>query len=279
MTADSPHEIAEAHADALESQTDGEDYEAAKERLKAFRDRLIRFEESYGESDPATKELREKVQSAEDEVADLKQKRREPEELERKMLEAATRFMLDDEWLQPGVIEALNRALTGTSHPTLRVQDVELSGREDSDSLDDIDRYDIIDVIRKTAMDKLGETDALERVWRSIEGTTKEEPFRIVAEKCGATTMDVANILDEDIDRKVAENRMNNAVYQLDISPYHRENGMFSLSTGGRYIAVEYAGADGSDEWESADEEAPSDDGQMRLGEEPAAANGGGPDE
>lgn len=278
MTDQTPRKIAEAYAETLKSQADDEEYETARERLDAYRERLERFEDSYGDSDPVTQELRGKVQSAETELSELEQKRHEPEELERKMLEMATGFMLDDEWLHPRVIEALNRALTGTAYPTLRVDDVEMAELEDAESLEDIVRYDIIDVVRKLARDKLNETDDLKNVWQSIEGTTKEEPFRIVAKKGGATTMDVANIIDEDIDRKVAENRLNNSVYQLDISPYHRQDGVFSLSTAGRYIAAKYAHLDDSDGGELTNKDA-SDDGQMRLGEESAVANGGDTDE
>lgn len=278
MTGETPRELAEAYTEALESRADGDEYDDTREHLDALRSRLKRFAESYGDSDPATEELKERVQSAEDEVANLEQQRREPEELERELLESARRFMLDNEWLRPDVIKALNRALVGAPHETLRVDDFELSGPEDAEGLDDVTRFDIIDVIRKLAMDKMGEGDAVESAWQSIEGSTREEPFRIVSRMGSATSKDVMKAVDEDITRKDAKNRLNNAIYHLDINPYYREDGTFSLSTAGRYIAVEYAGAESSDKQGASDEDAGSD-GQTTLEAGAAKAKGRAADE
>lgn len=277
MTGETPQELAEAYTEALESRADGDEYDAAQEHLDALRARLEEFEESYGDSDPATEELREKVHTAEDEVADLKRQRREPEELEGELLEAVRGFMLDDEWLQPDVIGALNRALVGAPHTSLRVDDIELSGPEDAEDLDDLTRFDIIDEIRKLALDKLGEADDIERVWRSIEGTTKEGAFRVVAEAGKADPDDVMESLDEDIERSAARNRLKNAVYELDISLYHREDGTYFLSTAGRYIATEYVGASASDQQEREDV-GRGDEGQTMLGDELTAVKRGGAD-
>lgn len=277
MTEEIPRDLAEAYSEALESQADGNEYDAARENLNALKTRLERFEESYGDSDPATEKLREKVQSAEDEVADLEQQRRKPEEQERELVEAARGFMLDDEWLQPDVIVALNLALVGSPHTTLRVDDFELAEPEDAESLDDVTRFDIIDVVRKLALDKLGEGDEIKSIWQSIQGTTKEGAFRVVVEMGGATSNDVMEAVDEDIDRKVAENRLNNAVYQLDISPYHREDGTFSLSTVGQYIALEYAGAACPDGRQPSDDATVSD-GQTTLDAGATGAKGGDAD-
>lgn len=273
-----PTEIAGAYSEALESQADDGEYEAVQRRLDGLRERLEKFEDTYDDSDPATQELREKVQSAEEEAEELELERQEPEELERELLETVTRFTLDDEWLQSEVIEALNQALIGSPHPTLRVDDIELAEPDDVEDLDELARYDIIDVIRKLALDKLGETDDLKQVWRSIEGTTREAPFRVVAETDNANPDDVVEAMDEDIERSVAGNRLKNAVYQLEISPYHREDGTYSLSTAGCYIAAEYADAENTDERETADGDS-GDDGQTTLVGEATPVDGGEGDE
>jgi hypothetical protein len=280
MTGGTPSELADAYLDALESRADDDELEAARERLDALRERLERFERDYGESDPVTEELREKVQAAQDEVAELEDQRRGTEELEAELLESAGGFALDDEWLRPEVIEALNRALTGSARPTLRVEDVELSGPEDADELEEVLRYDIIDIVRKIALDGLGESAALEQTWRSIEDTTKEGAFRVVAEAGAADPDDVVECIDQDIERDTARNRLKNAVY-LDISPYHREDGTYRLSTAGCYMAAEYAGSapTGDGDAERETNEADADDGQTTLVDGAAAADGGDPDE
>lgn len=275
---ETPPELAEAYAEALETREDGDEYDAAVEHLDALRTRLERFEESYGDSDPATEELREKVQLAEDKVSELEQQRRKPQDLERKLLEAARGFMLDEDWLQPAVIEALNRALTGESDTYLRIDDFELSCPEDAENLDDVARFDIIDVVRKLALDKLGKADDIGSIWQAIEGTTKEDAFRVVANTGRADPDDVVEAVDEDIGRSAARNRLKNAVYNLDISPYHREDGTYSLSTVGRYIVTEYVDASMPGGQES-EEEDQSDDGQTMLGQELVTANGGVADE
>jgi len=274
MTGDTPAEVAETYTEALENQVDTEEFHQAQERLDGLRERLEAFEETYGNSDPATQELKEKVQSAEAKVEELKHERREPEELERELLERATRFMLDDKWLQADVIEALNRALVETPYSTLRVDDIELSEPNDIEELDELTRYDIIDVVRKLVRDKLGESDDIRQVWQSIKGTTKEEPFQVVSETGEASPDDIVNSIDEDIERGVARNRLKSAVYQLDISPYHRENGTYYLSTAGRYIATHYATPSGDGEQEPTAGTAEENE-QMRLNEETIAVDGG----
>lgn len=172
--------------------------------------------------------------------------------------------------------------MVGSPFPTLRVDEVELAGPEDIEDLDELSRYDIIDVIRKLALDKLGETDDLEEVWLSIEGTTKEGAFRVVAESGSANPSDIVSSLDEDIERSAANNRLKNAIYQLDVNPYHREDGTYYLSTAGRYIAVEYAGECSQDKQESADEEVSvdsADNGQTTLLGEATSVEGGEADE
>lgn len=275
---DSPVEIAKAYEEALDTQAADDEYEAALERLNGLKERLERFKENYGDSDPATQELKEKIETAKKNVNELERERSKPEEFEHELLEAAKGFMLDDEWLRSEVIEMLNRALTGSRYPTLRVDDIELSGPEDAKELDEFTRYDMIDIIRKLALDKLGKTDDLEEAWRSIEGTTKEEPFMVVVDTGGADPDDLMEAVDEDIERSVARNRLKSAVYQLDINPYHREDGTYFLSTAGRYLATEYVDNGPPDEEMSADidsDVAPGKDGQTKLVEEiPSAEEG-----
>ena len=210
-------------------------------------------------------------------MEELERERQEPEELKRELLEAATGFILDDEWLQSEVIGALNRALIGSPHPTLRIDDVELAEPEDVESLSELARYDIIDIVRKLSLDKLREADDLKQVWQSIESTTKEAPFRVVAEMDDANPDDIVESIDEDIERSVARNRLKSAVYQLEISPYYRKDGTYSLSMAGRYVAAEYADVERTDEGETANDG--SDDDQTTLVGEAAPADGGETDE
>lgn len=278
MTGEIPSELAEQYIEALESRAGRDEYDSAREHLEALKSRLQEFEESYGDSDPATEELAEKVRSAEQEVSRLEQQGRKPEEVKGDLLEAARGFMLNGEWLEPQVIEALNHALVGACHLSLRVGDIEVARPKDAEELDDVDRFDIIDVVRTLALDKLGEQKDLEEVWRSIEGTAKEEAFEVVAENGAADPDDVLESLEGDLDRSAARNRLKNAVYDSQISPYYRENGTYALSTAGLYMAAEYAGVrqsgDRGQEGGGLDK-----NGQTVLGERLAATNGGEDDE
>jgi len=285
MSDKTPIELAEAYFESLERRTDESEYNDAKERLEGLQERLEKFKDAYGESDQVTEELRQKVQSAEARVEEINQERREPEEIERELLEAATEFVLNEEWLQQESIKALNRVLIGSSDSYLRIEEVEIAGFEDAEDLDELARYDIIDIVRKVALSKLGRSDDIQRVWESIEGTAKEGAFRVVGEKGGASTSDVIEYLDEDIEKGVARNRLKNAVHQLDINPYHRENGTYYLSTVGQYIASEFANTENysrnkskeSDSEESG--ETAENDGQTTLLEETSPSKGGGADE
>lgn len=283
MSGQTPAELAEAYLDALESKSDQEEYGEALNRRDALQERLKRFEESYGGSDPATQELREKVETAENRVEELEEERQEPEVAERELLEAATSFLLNEEWLQPDVIRALNRALTGERRENLLVDDIEFTELADITEIDDVERFDIIDVVRKLVLDKLGETDDIQEVWQSLAGSSREDPFRVVAELGKADPEDVMEAMEEDIERSVARNRLKSAVYQLDVNPYHREDGTYRLSTAGQYIAANYAEIDGSDmesEEGSGDaSEEESTESQTTLVEEATVANGGGSDE
>jgi hypothetical protein len=278
MSGRSPTELADAYLDSLNSQADEEKYEEALGRRDALQERLSRFEQSYGESDPVTKELREKVQSAEARVASIRQDREEPKERARELLEAAKTFSLDDEWLTPNVIAALNFVLTGERRRTLRAEDVEINAPVGDDEVGEVARYDVIDSVRRIVLDKLGESDDLEQVWRSIEDSSKEAAFLLVAERGSAEPDDVVQALEEDVSRSAARNRLKNAVYDSPVSPYHRVSGTYHLSTAGRYIASEYAGQPAAPGDEDGDEvdSAPDDPGQMRLDDGHVAADGGG---
>jgi hypothetical protein len=281
MSKKDPVELADAYLEALESKTDGARYEEARDRRDALQERLGQFEKKYGDSDPATQELREKVEAAGSRVAEIEQERQKPEEAERELLEAATGFMLNDEWLQPVVIKALNRALIGNVSKSLLIEEIEFQSPDDAEVIEDVDRYDVIDVVRGLAMDKLGDSEDARDVWRSIEGSTKEDPFRAVAELGTADTKTVVEMLDEDVDSGTVNNRLRNAVHHLDISPYHRDDGTYQLSTVGKYIAVEYAGVVGTEE-ETRNDEGPSeqgDDGQTTLMNGGGEADGGDADE
>ncbi|MDH5020353.1 hypothetical protein [Halobacterium rubrum] len=240
-------QLAEDYLSALESEVNEEELEGAKERLSEVRERYERFKSDYGESDPATQELGERLQEAEERVKQLEEAQRVPEELREQVLEAATGFTLSEEWLKPEVIEALNQALIGERDSVLVVEETEITGPDEAENLDDLVRFDIIDVVRKLAMDKLGGSEDVADVWGSIAGTTKEHPFRTVAKLGEATPDDVlGRVDDDDLKRETVRNRLKNAT-TLDINPYHRESGTYRLSTTGKYLAKEYAEVEADD--------------------------------
>jgi hypothetical protein len=116
------------------------------------------------------------------------------------------------------------------------------------------------------AKSKLGEGSKVEKTWESIRDSTKEEPFRIVAQsETGMGSEDVVDELEDDVDQSKASTRLRNTVHQTPISPYHRDgNGNYSLSTVGEYIADEYLEIGESEEDTSPEEE---NDGQKKLTE------------
>lgn len=262
--------LAEEYLSAQEQETSPEELEEAKAHLTELQERYERFENDYAESDPATQQLAERISETEERIAELEEAQRIPEELKEQILEEATGFMLTEEWLDPDVIEALNLALIGERDSTLVIEEIEISGPDDVDDLDDITRFDIIDVVRKLALDKLGRTNEIEEVWGSISDTTKEEPFEIVAQLGRATPDEVVEHVDEDdVDRETISNRLRNAT-RLQINPYFREDGVYQLSTAGRHLTQRYAEIS-EDVEESAQQEGES---QATLGQNTAEQGG-----
>ncbi len=262
--------LTEEYLSAQEQETSPEDLEEAKAHLTELQERYERFERDYAESDPATQQLAERISETEERIAELEEAQRIPEELKEQILEEATGFMLTAEWLDPDVIEALNLALIGERDSALIIEEIEISGPEDVDDLDDITRFDIIDVVRKLALDKLERTGEIEEVWGSIADTTKEEPFEIVAQLSRATPDEVVErVDDDDVDRETISNRLRNAT-RLQINPYFREDGVYQLSTAGKHLAKRYAEIP-EDIEEDAQQE---DENQATLGQDTAEQGG-----
>lgn len=266
-------ELAEEYLSALENGVVREKLEEAKEEALELRERHDRFVEKYGESDPATNKLSDRLTSAEDRIDRLEEEQELPKELEKAFLERATTFMLTDEWLQTRVIEAFNRALIGERDATLVIEEVEIEGEADVADLDELTRFDLIDVVRQLALDKLGEPSDIRECWETLEGTTKEEPFRIVAAAGGANPDEVLEQLEEDdVNRETVRGRLKNAT-QKDVNPYVRRDGMYHLSTVGKYISNEYANVDSSSV-KKEPEDGDNGDEQVTFGQTSAADGG-----
>lgn len=258
-------DLAEEYLSALEEETNQEELEDAKEQLKALQERYKRFEEEYGESDPATKELDGRVSDADERVGQLEAAQQIPENLAEQLLEQAIGFMLTPEWLKSDVIEALNQVLIGKCNSTLMIEEIEISGPDDVDDLNDITRFDIIDTVRKLAMDKLGQTSDVSETWESIADTTKEEPFRLVASLGSGTPDEVLeHIEDSDAKRETIRGRLKNAT-QMQINPYIRKDGTYHLSTAGTYLAQEYAESIEASSESTVDSAEQEGDGQTTL--------------
>jgi hypothetical protein len=271
-------QLAEDYLSALESEANEEELEEAREHHSELRERYNRFKADYGEPDPATQELAERVSKAEEQVEQLEEAQQVPEKLEEQLLEAATEFTLSEEWLAPEVIEALNRALVGERDSILVVEEIEITGTEALANVDDITRFDIIDIVRKLAMDKLGATEEIGDLWDSITGTTKERPFTIVADLGDATPDDVLERVEEDeLERETVRNRLKNAT-TLPINPYHREKGTYRLSTPGKYLAREYAEVKADNAEEPVETSKQENDSQQTLNQT-TAGQGGDTDE
>jgi len=271
-------QLAEEYLSALESEGDEEELKETREHLSGLRERYDRFKSDYGESDSATQELGERVQEVEERVEQLEEAQKVPKELEEKVLETATGFTLSDEWLKPGVIEALNRALIGERDSVLVVEETDITDPDGVSDVDDIIRFDIIDIIRKLAMDELEGSEDVADVWDSITGSTKERPFRIVADLGDATPDDVLErIGDDDLERETVRGRLKNAT-KLEINPYHRESGTYRLSTPGKYLAREYAELKTANAGAPVDTPEESTESQQTLNQT-AAGQGGDIDE
>lgn len=268
-------QLAEDYLSALESEADEEESEGARERLSELRERYERFKSDYGESDPATQELNERVQDAEEHVEQLEEAQKVPEEFEEQLLVAAIEFTLSEEWLEPEVIEALNRALIGERDSVLVAKETEISRPDDVTDVDDIVRFDIIDIVRKLAMDKLDGSKDVSDAWESIAGTTKERPFRIVAE-LGTSTPDevLEHFEDDDVKRETVRGRLKNAT-RLDINPYIRHDGKYELSTPGKYLAAAYSGVTGGNEEIAKEPSDQNEENQATLNQTVGREGGG----
>lgn len=271
-------ELADEYFSVVDEGPDRETLAEAEEEATELRERHERFADRYGESDPATRELADRLSSAEERVEQLKEQQSLPEELEEELLERAMTFMLTNEWLQPEVIEALNQALIGERDTSLVIEEIEIAGKEDVNDFDEPIRFDVIDIVRQLALDKLGRLSDIRDCWETLEGTTKEEPFRIVADIGGATPDEVLERVEaDDVKRETVRGRLKNAT-QKDINPYLRQDGVYHLSTVGKYIALEYANVTEPDGegGESPDDD--PEDGQATL-DQNSVAEGGGSDD
>ncbi|ELZ78906.1 hypothetical protein [Haloferax volcanii] len=278
MSEDAPEKsikaLAEEYLSAQEQETSPKDLEETKAHLTELQERYERFENDYAESDPATQQLAERISETEKQIAELEEAQRIPEELKEQIIEEATGFMPTEEWLDPDVIEALNLALIGERDSALVIEEIEISGTGDVDDLDDITRFDIIDVVRKLALDKLGRTSEVQEVWASIADTTKEEPFEIVAQLGRATPDEVVERVDvDDADRETISNRLRNAT-RLQINPYFREDGVYQLSTAGKHFAQKYAEIPEDVSNKSQEGAQQEDEGQATLGQNTADQGG-----
>lgn len=267
-------ELADEYLSVLDEGPDRETLAEAEEEATELRERYERFAEKYGESDPATRELADELSSAEEKVEQLKEQQSLPAELEEELLERATSFMLTEEWLQTEIIEALNQALIDEHDTSLVIEEIEIASKEDVDGLDEPTKFDVIDIVRQLALDKLGRLSDIRDCWETLEGTTKEEPFRIVADVGGATPDDVLERIEADeVKRETVRGRLKNAT-QKDINPYLRREGVYHLSTVGKYITLEYADVAVLDEEEGATSDDEAEDEQATLDQKPLAEDG-----
>lgn len=271
-------ELAKEYLSVLENGTDREQLDAAKREVAELRERHERFIDRYGESDPATDELHGRLEDAEQRAEELEEEHRLPEELEKQLLQRAKTFLLDDEWLHPTVLEALNRALVGEESTTLIIEEHEIEADGDGADIDGPMRFDLIDIVRQLALDKLGESSDVSDWWGTLEGTTKERPFRIVAELGSADPDKVLERLDEDdLTRETVRNRLKNAT-KRGVNPYIRRDGVYHLSTVGEYLSTEYAAVSSGPAEEDSGSDSGMDDGQATLNQT-SPSEGGDSDE
>lgn len=71
-------EVAEEYLSVLENGTNQEQLDVAEREVEGLRDRHERFIDKYGESDPATEELNDRLRDAEQRAEELEAKHRFP---------------------------------------------------------------------------------------------------------------------------------------------------------------------------------------------------------
>ena len=255
-------ELAEDYLDAVDSETKEDDGSLHSE-LNDLREERGELVEEYGEDDILVQDIDEDIAEIENRLSEVKQTKEKEDELRSEILERmSSEYVAKDDWLSTEVIEATNHALLGDRKETLRVEDKLLEeGAELEEKLREISH-----AVRQIAKSEMGEDSKVDETWGSIQGTKKEEPFRIVAtSEEEITSEEVSERVEEDIDKSTANNRLKSAIHQTPISPYHRDgSGKYSLSTAGKYIADEYLETEQPEEEDETEE---AGDGQKKLTE------------
>ncbi|WP_152040401.1 hypothetical protein [Salinigranum salinum] len=234
-------DLVDQYFEALDSDIDKERRSEITETIEALEVRHEKFVREYGDDDPETVDLRKRIDELTEEQEQIDISERRAEVLADEIAERVVGFRLTEEWLDGRVLEGVNHVLVGEREPQLLVEGVRVDEELDASSLDEIRRLDLIDTVRQLAKDRLGTSTEAGDVWNSIQGSSYEVPFLTVATEGEATAKDVLSHVDEDISRDTAGARLRNASNKLSMNPYFRTDGVYSLSTVGKYLLREYA--------------------------------------
>lgn len=228
------------YLDSLDKDIDEEELEELEARIGELEEEREEYLESYGEDDVLVERVEEEINELQSQLEDIQNAVSRADELRDKVLEKTTsQFIAEGKYLDEDVLEALNHALTNKREATLRIEDWEIT--PDVEIEEGVRR--ISHVIRKLALARSeGDTD-LEESWESIEGSTKHEPFLVLAEAGEALSPSaVAEQIDEDVDTSTMGTRLRNTIHQLEYTPYHRIEGDYMVSTVGEVMSREYGG-------------------------------------
>jgi len=231
-------ELAEDYLDAIDSETK-EDDESLRSELNDLREERKELVEEYGEDDILVQDIDEEIEELEDRLSEVEQTKEKEGEFRSEILERiSSEYIAKGDWLSTRVIKATNHILLGAKDETLRVEDeVIKEGAEFKEDLRELSH-----AMRQIAKSEAEGSSKVDETWESIQGTTREEPFRLVATaEGGITSEEVSERVEEDIKTSKANNRLKNAIHHTPVSPYHRDgSGNYSLSTAGEYIANKY---------------------------------------
>lgn len=209
--------------------------------LREEREKWEKKMEKLDEDDPLFEVARENYEEADEKLSEGEESENRFSELEQEFLETVARkFVPRGEWVSLEVLRGINLCVLGEDRGYIEISTVRIEeGREIED---DEKLFDIAISVRDVVDEEIGESSELEEFWKEFSDLKRYELFEEVAlAEEPVTGKDVAERLGEE------ENRQSISQTLIDttdgaVNPYYKQGrGEYSLSFVGEYLFQNFA--------------------------------------
>lgn len=218
--------------------------------------RMESFSQEHGEDHKLTQKAQNLVSQRREELSRAKKEAEKTEDLRRGLIErVADEFEFNEEWLEAEIAEAVTHALYGVSDGRFAVGDDEIKTPEDLESIDPFEQIEREEVVVLLAKDALGRTSTVEQEYERLSKSKSFNAFEVLTENGPSEVSEVADLLGED--QSKVGNWLKNPIHRSQaLVPFYRpSNGVYALSTAGRYFAEHYYDGGSTSKSEDSEEE------------------------